>query len=314
MQSIDWRRLGEAAGPLLERGPAVLSTVLVVALAYSLAQLSWRLVPAPAEQNPPPSVARLDRAAAATETESESRTVGGQTIARQHLFGEAGKAPPPPKDVPIEAPETQLRLTLQGVYVPQRSGGRAWAIIADASGNDETYVPGSALPGGATLKEIHKDRVILMRNGQYETLRLPQEMLDDSLNRGSVQRGGGVNRTRAGAAAGNRVAVSPQARQTLSNYREKLLSDPQSVMNVVRAEPYRRGGRLQGYRVFPGRDRDLLNQVGLRPGDVVTAVNGIALDSPIKGLEIMRDLSSASEVTLQVERNGVSQSMTVPVR
>ena len=84
-------------------------------------------------------------------------------------------------------------------------------------------------------------------------------------------------------------------------------------MNTVRAEPYRQAGKLKGYRIFPGRDKNLFGQLGLEPGDVVTAVNGIPLDSPLKGLEVMQNITDASEVNVDVLRNGVNQTFLVPM-
>ncbi|MDH5379146.1 MAG: hypothetical protein OEX00_12550, partial [Gammaproteobacteria bacterium] len=157
------------------------------------------------------------------------------------------------------------------------------------------------------LKEVHPDKIILLRNGRFETLRMPEEVI------------AGVNESlpsrRASATQQNSVSsvVTPEAARVLNEYKQKLESDPQSVMSAVRAEPYRVGGDIKGYRVFPGRDKELLGQVGLKPGDVVTSVNGIELDNPLKGLEIMKQLKEASQVSVDVLRNGVNQTFVVPV-
>jgi general secretion pathway protein C len=72
-------------------------------------------------------------------------------------------------------------------------------------------------------------------------------------------------------------------------------------------------GKLKGYKVQPGKDRKLLSKFGLKRGDVVTAVNGVTLDNPIKALEILRDLSTASSVSLDVERKGQMQSFSFQI-
>ncbi len=50
---------------------------------------------------------------------------------------------------------------------------------------------------------------------------------------------------------------------------------------------------------------------GLQPGDLVTAVNGAALDDPNRGLEILRGIGQGSAVTLTIDRNGQQQQLTV---
>jgi len=283
--------------PVWERLPGLAAAVLVVILAHTLAQATWRLFPPPQEMPPPAPVSEPAQATASAQKDWARRVVDS------HLFGRwPASRPEPVATAPIEAPETSLRLTLRGVY---QGAGNDFAIITDAGGKDEAYRVGDALPGGATLAEIYPDRVILERNGRLETLKLPRE--GEGGRRARTMRGDARGRS----AAAGRLQVPAGAGEVLARYRERLLTDPQSVMDVVRAEPYRRGGRIVGYRVYPGRDRELLAQVGLQPGDVITEVNGLGLDNPLNGLEIMRGLQSASQVSVKVLRNGVEQEITV---
>ena len=99
----------------------------------------------------------------------------------------------------------------------------------------------------------------------------------------------------------------------MKQYKEALMTDPQSLMSLIRAEPFRKNGKLQGYRIRPGKDRQLLRKFGLRSGDVVTAVNGVPMDNPLKALELMRDLGSATSLTVDIERRGVPQSFTFQI-
>ncbi len=295
---------------LATRLPPYANFLFVLLLASVLADLTWRLVPTPVLPEPP-AVSR-----AATGGKTTPVSARAFDIDKLHLFGEAGKQPlVVEEEIPEEAPDTQLRLTLKGVLAARESRN-AKAIIADAGGQEDTYGIDDALPGGATLKEIHADRVILMHNGRFETLRLPEESVGGavvtSMSRSTrTARANTTSRSRL-APSGVTSRITPQAAAVLKEYKQKLLADPQSVMDVVRAEPYRKGGRLMGYRVFPGRDRELLRKVGLQPGDVITSVNGIPLDSPLKGLEVMRELQGGGEVAVDILRNGVTQSYVVP--
>ncbi len=298
--------------------PSVTATLLVIALAKSLASLTWDLMP----ENPyvaPPDVSTHAISRIGGQS-TPSNSVAYNRITNYHLFGIARNEAKAPVVAPVpstqEAPDTQLRLTLKGV-VASGDMMEAWAIVADRTGNEDSYGIDSPLPGGAILKEIYSDRIILLHNGRLETLRLPKTELKSNNNlrtssnrRASSRRN---HRRTASSASTNVNRLSVQATQTLKDYRYKLLNDPQSVMNSVRAEPYRQGGRLKGYRIFPGRDKQLFGQIGLEPGDIVTSVNGIELDSPLKGLEIMQQLSDASNVSVNVLRNGVNQTFEAPL-
>lgn len=299
---------------VLAKLPPVVNIIMVLLVAQSLAVLTWKLIPSPVL---PVAPADLGTAPVSSHVPS-SQTVARYEIANWHLFGDASVvplAPEAPEMIPEDAPDTRLSLTLLGVI----AGGdlNAWAIISDRSGNEETYGIDSPVPGGAVLKEIFADRVILLHNGRLETLRLPQDMVDtgsmeprQAPSRASSSRSFDSSANTSGGAI---TRLGDQATQVVKEYKQALMSDPQSVMDAVRAEPYRQGGQLMGYRVFPGRDKQLMGRVGLLPGDVVTSVNGISLDSPLKGLEIMQQVQNATEVSVDVLRNGVTQTFLVPL-
>lgn len=294
--------------------PGIASAALVIALAQSMSEITWGLMP----ENPyvAPSDISAQASGRTNALNVSSSTASYNHIASSHLFGIASNQVAKPTiaaPVAQDAPDTQLRLTLKGV-VASDDMMDAWAIVADRMGNEDSYGIDAPLPGGAILKEIYSDRIILLHNGRLETLRLPKNELKGNSNVSSSGRSNNQRSTnrrnsrRTSSASGNVNRLSSQATQTLKTYRDKLLNDPQSVMNSVRAEPYRQAGKLKGYRIFPGRDKQLFGQMGLEPGDIVTSVNGVELDSPLKGLEIMQQLSDASDVTVNVLRNGVSQT------
>ena len=106
----------------------------------------------------------------------QSRTLVRE-IASYHLFGHAEKSRPEVQRVPTVAPETRLKLTLSGVLTVSEEQRTARAIIAGPDGHGKSYTIDDRLPGGAVIKEIYPDRVILTRNGKYETLRLPRARL-----------------------------------------------------------------------------------------------------------------------------------------
>ena len=298
---------------MLERLPWILTLVLIVALCFRLAELTWRVVPiTQTEEIIPPELptAPAQTAKPAVET----------SISQSNLFGRVEIAVTPTAQEQVVVPETRLNLTLLGV-IASSAVGTAKAIISDASGSEEYYSIGMQVPGGASLEEIHSDYVMLKRNNRMEILRLP---VDES------SPGQAMNLGNAGNAQPN-ISTPPSSgrhvlppnntggtdnRSTgamLHEYRDALNQDPQSVMDLVRAEPVREGDKLVGYRISPGRDRQLLSRFGLRAGDVVTMVNGVRLDNPVKGLEIIQNLQTAGQVNIEVMRNGVTQGFSFAV-
>jgi general secretion pathway protein C len=92
--------------------------------------------------------------------------VSTEAINGRHFFGQADEEP----QVIIETlPETKLNLTLAGLFASpnQKDGG---AIIINQRQQSQFFSIGEKLPSGVTLKSVHRDRVVINRNGMFETL------------------------------------------------------------------------------------------------------------------------------------------------
>lgn len=266
--------------------------LLVVLLADRLAVLAWLLVPAP-------QLADSDQPLRGA---SSGQTLGGdeqgyEQVAAWNLFGKVSERAAPPKQVeetPTKVPETKLNLVLRGVYHTEDQD-RAMAIIASQGGREEVFSVGQRLPGDAELREVRPERVVLFRQGSYESLSFPES-----------QRGGSITAVRAEAPAtgvtstANRINVSSLAER----YRENISSDPTSLNDIAQVQPHIESGVMRGFRLRPGRKRELLRQLGLRPGDVVTNINGVPLDSMAQAMDSLQSFLSANEVQVTVLRNG----------
>ena len=89
------------------------------------------------------------------------------------------------------------------------------------------------------------------------------------------------------------------------------MANPAKFTDIVRPTPIYNNGKLAGYRVYPGRERQKFIEIGLKPGDLVTAINSTTLDDPAQGAKVFRELATASSVNLTVERAGQSMNITV---
>jgi len=274
----------------------VVNILLVIWLAWLLAGLSWLVLPEP-ESQPGPTLT-----GAPVPVPTSKPRVDERQIAAWHVFGEAGADKPAQKVAAVEAPETSLKLTLRGVFASDDPKD-ARAIIGDPRGQEKHYAVGDPLPGGAKLSEIYPDRIILERNGRYETLRLPRELTS------SVVRGNGSTvQSPATSSASNRAAA-------FNRYRSELRQNPAAFLNYVRATPHRgNDGKFMGFQLRPGPKRGALKELGLQPGDIVTAINGVQIDSPAKGMKAMQALGEGANVNVTLLRGGreTSLSFTVP--
>lgn len=273
----------------------LVNILLLVWLAWLLAGLSWLVVPEPEQQPLSQPTAFKPAPVQRPETRFDERQ-----IASWHVFGVAGEEKPEKKPATVDAPETNLKLTLRGLFASDEAEN-ARAIVADARGKEDHYAVGDPLPGGAKLSEIYTDRIILERNGRYETLRLPKEKALTGATRG--QRGSSrINRSAAGQAA------------AFSRYRQEIKQNPSAFLNYVSATPARKDGKFVGFRLQPGKQRGALKELGLKPGDIVTSINGVLIDSPAKGMKAMQVLGNGDTVDVTLLRAGreTSMSLTLP--
>jgi general secretion pathway protein C len=226
-----------------------------------------------------------------------AQTVNIDRLIAAELFG-SPSAPAEESQSLDEAPDTRLSLTLLGILAGDDTDSRA--LIGKSGGEEKPYAIGDTVISGVTLRSIFADRVILSRAGKLETLRLNKDAPS------SAQAVAARNATAASVST-----TSADTGQMLSQIRQQIMSDPTKASNYLRVQPATVGGQQRGYRIYPGREREAFQQIGLRPGDLVTAVNGVQLDDNQKALQLLGDLSQANAVTLTIERGGQVQTLNL---
>ncbi|MGX5175109.1 type II secretion system protein GspC [Aliikangiella sp. IMCC44653] len=265
---------------------------------YLLAKITWAWVGyimTPTEFKP----FQVQRVA----VQSNSRSgVDFNQIVSRNLFGNVAQV----KQAPVQQEkvvETKLNLKLRGIYAAD-SQHKANAIIEDGRGQQAVYFIGEQLKvsGRVFLREVEKDRVILETNGRREALRLEQHEMAIKLIGG--ERKPELNERKPD---NSRQKVSDKRQdaelsQKLNDYRDKFQRDPTSIGEVIRGQPHVVNGELQGFRIQPGGDKRLFQELGLRRGDVVTAINGVTLTNMQDAMSLMNDVSSMQEVNVEIQR------------
>jgi general secretion pathway protein C len=270
--------------------PPVVTAILVIAIAYQLATLTWTLVPGSA-----PAAAPAGR----TGSNEGAQPADFSALSGSHLFGEAAEQVAPVIPEVIDAPDTTLSLTLQGIVaIAEDYKGRVvpGAIISSNRGEGKTYQVGNSVEGadGATVHSIHADRVLLNRSGRIETLRFPKDLTASSVPMGMPS------------------SPLPQAAAPPSgSLREVISENATRLTDILRPAPHVQEGQVIGFRVTPGRDRAAFEALGLQSGDVVTDINGTVLDDVSQGLQVFQSLGEATQANVTVLRDGVPQVIVI---
>jgi general secretion pathway protein C len=283
LHMLDTRNV-EWLSRLRGNGPNLVSLSLAALIAVELARIAMSLVSGPVK-SPQPAIAR------SAQTRPHPG-VNVQKVVSAHLFGVA-IADPSTQD-PANAPLSSANLLLAGTIATQNPK-RGVAIISDGGAPAKVFSVGDNV-NGASLHSVYLDHVILDRGGTLETLVLPRLLPG---GRASVRKIGGDARTVA----------------AVDNIRRMVQQDPGILDQVMRtvASYDSTAGKLRGFRAYPGRNRAIFNKLGLKPGDLVTAINGQTLDDPQHSQEVFNTIQSSDRVTVTIERGGQKQDISLNI-
>jgi len=154
---------------------------------------------------------------------------------------------------------------------------------------------GEALPGGrnVTLAKVMADKVILENGGRFESLPLYTDAPPAPASKSSSTTSRAQNHT------------------VKSKALNKVSSGVTTLADVVKVSMVREGGKVVGYRVRPGRKRELFDSTGLKPNDIVTAVNGRNLDSSTVAMEVYKSMRAETSATFDVKRGDETLSLSI---
>lgn len=287
----DWAALGSCA-------------VLAAAALWLLVHLLWQLLPQGAS-------ARSGAAAVAVAVPVPAQA---RPVASWHLFGQN----PVRAGAGGDGAATTLSLILRGT-VADADPKAGFAVVSDVGGAERAFRVGEEVAPGARLAGVYPDRIVISRGGAEETLKLPR---DRNLAPADIvrptpatasSRAPGVRGDRPAqtapppANAAVQVKAPSDWQQTVAHLRQ----NPDELMRRVQVVPVLDGGKLTGVRLADGADSALIGRIGLRPGDVVTSVNGMPVDSLARGQQIMASLAGASSARVTVLRDGKPTDVTI---
>jgi len=288
------------------RLPRWVNTLLVIVLGWALAVLSMKLLPQ-AEINYRSNTQAVPVSAT---NKSPDPSMLAKVTAGLHLFGDASSAPVVEKqeEKKVEAKETKLNLQLAGVfdYTPKE---RAIAIISAGSNEQAAYGIGDKVSGETTLKEVHKDHVILSNRGKDEKLSLPEDSQPIAMR--PLPQATPAAQSANGQANGQQAGAPIDLPTTPGALRDTLARNPAMLGRIVAAEPYQENGKLLGYRITPKQNPEILEAQGILAGDVITRVNNIQLNSQKQGIRALRNAVKAQALDVTVLRDGAEIPLSI---
>ena len=275
--------------------------LIIIGIAYSLATAGWYVISGP-------TPAALSDAKSPTQRSAGKASLSVADIIAHNLFGQAqlsGAAP-----ATFDAPETRLRLTLEGVFKADKPEESA-AIVSEQGKPGELFLVGGKMPGNAVLTEVHADRIVLRRGTVFETLRFSDEpsvltansrdelppMNDAAVEEPMVEPSVEGGEPPPEASSGE----SPAIGNVVQSYRERLQQDPAGTLNSLGVAPVSSSG-AKGYRLDSLAGSPYLAQTGLQAGDVVLSVNGRPVGDVQQDQAEIDNIVAQGSARLEVQR------------
>ena len=220
-----------------------------------------------------------------------------------------------PDDAPVK---TSLNIKLIATLVSPRDSAWSFAAITNLNSSDGNNTGGKtgmfAIGGkieGATVTDIMERRVLLLNNGRNEYLSLLEEVAKTETAariRPTRPRAGGLRMPRSmhgleEVAKGIRKmgAGKYEIRRAALN---KVLGNTMLLARSARIVPSVRNGKPNGFKLYAIRPGSLYSLLGMFNGDTISAINGHAITTPDKALEVYTKLRNASHLSIAFNRRG----------
>lgn len=277
------RQVREAVSARPDRARAAVEIALALALVFQLGQLGWIVL------RPAQSVAAITPGRSAVTPADPS--VFQRFDAFFRTGGESSLS-----DV-TAAGSSQMRL--YGLRSDGAGGGSA--IIGLADGRQISVGVGEAVEPGLVLQSVGPDHVVLARGTSLSRLvftELPMGVAPPPPPPPGPQTVTPPPAPAPAQAPAPAAAAGPAV-------------DPARLLAQAGLRPRMRGMRMDGFTVSGGGDGSVLRAAGLRPGDVILAVNGQSLDSLERIAALRSELGNTTSAELRFERGGTVQTTTI---
>lgn len=230
-----------------------------------------------------------------------------------------------------EYPVSDAPVNLTGTMV---AGDPTWsmALMVDTSSRASFSAQegDEILEEGAKIVKIERDRVIVEREGRLEQI----ELESDGPPRGAKKRPSlsprkGPSSLKPKTSPAPAVSSSSRSSKTdkfaelrkgitkvnESQFQVKrdtikqVLGNPGKFKDGTKPIPNYKGGKINGFKLVGMKPGSVYYDLGIRPGDIITSVNGKPLNGPNAALELVSGVNTLKKVDIEVERNGSSRKL-----
>ncbi len=199
--------------------------------------------------------------------------------------------------------ETDLKLKLWGTVTGQDK--RAYAVIEDTKARQQNlYRTGDSIQN-AVVKLILREKVVLSVGDRDEIL-----AMEEIRARTGGRSGRRISRSSSGSSP-RKLPVSsyPRKIRLKRDQIEKAMENLGQLMEQANLRPHIVDGQPAGISITGIKPNAIFRKMRLRNGDVITGVNGSSIESVEDAVKVVEQLSSGSNIQLQIKRRGREQTL-----
>jgi len=203
----------------------------------------------------------------------------------------------------IQPAEEELGLVLIGTIAGSPLFSRA--IIRDVKSKMPQLCKIGGTVGGASIKSIQKDAVILVHNGQSKILRL--QVGSDHTE----------SRTEATLAKSSELGKPAQPILPIGESASKIpmtLGHLENIFDKAIIEPHAVNGQTEGLRVTGLENMPFVKDIGLKNGDIIRQVNGHHLTDKRKAYQILQKARTQPTLSMELLRQGKMEELSFNLR
>jgi general secretion pathway protein C len=268
------------------------------------------LTPAPADLAAAPT-----DAGPATRSWSERQVILSRNLFNASLLAPAAPAAPIEED--LEA--TRLPLRLLGTAAAS-DAGLSWAAVEDLESRKTMLVRiDDEIKRQARVLRIERKRIVLLEGGAprelvFEDSEIPKVKEPRSRSRSRANRSSRSSRRsarRESSNLGENIRRLAEDRYSVPRSDvDEVMRDPATLLSQARVAPLFEEGEMVGLQVSSIKAGSVLENVGIENGDVITELNGLAINSAEQLPKAMEEMSQAGEITFVVEREGEKRTVS----
>jgi general secretion pathway protein C len=255
---------------------------------------------------------------------------GVDVILKRNIFNSEGAAvdetkkteeDPANKTPSVEIVKSDLQVKLLGTIY----GGDPYSGLALVENSSKktinSFMVGDLLLAKATIKEVHREKIIIDRDGRLEYIEVAKTELARNKRKKKTSPTG-VQQTIAP------IATEPppdkfkeegferdgKGMVMTKAYQQKLLTtDFTKVLQDAKATPNVEGGELKGFCLTRIRKDSIYEKAGLQNDDCVTEINGVPLQDAAQAIRLLQSLRNESDIDVRLTRGGAPMTFNLQI-